>query len=100
MKGLRLSDRLAQGAPVYMAAVLEYLTAEVLELAGNAARNLQRTRITPRHIQLAVQTDEELSRLTHAVVVPGGGVTPHVEPALLAPKKGKGAAKARAARRA
>merc|ERR1711934_1027239 len=60
------------GAPVYLAAVLEYLAAEVLELAGNAARDNKKTRIIPRHPQLAIRNDEELNKLLAGVTIAQG----------------------------
>ncbi|XP_048818013.1 histone H2A-beta, sperm-like [Lagopus muta] len=80
------SDRISPGSAVYMAAVLEYLTAEILELAGNAARENKKTRILPRHIQLAVRNDDELSKLFSCVTIAEGGVMPNILPQLL-PKK-------------
>lgn len=38
--------------------------AEILELAGNAARDNKKGRITPRHIKLAVANDDELNQVT------------------------------------
>ncbi|CAF1130542.1 unnamed protein product [Adineta ricciae] len=82
-------ERIGQGAPVYLAAVLEYLTAEILELAGNAARDNEKKRIIPRHLQLAIRNDEELNKLLEGVTIAQGGVLPHIRMELL-PKKTKG----------
>lgn len=91
------------GAGVFTAAIIEYLTAEILELAGNAARDNNRKRIIPRHITLAVRTDDEFSTLlkdvtiaqgkikksfllfsiTYLHVHPAGGVKPHIHSVLL-----------------
>ncbi|XP_048477016.1 histone H2A-like [Rhincodon typus] len=80
------AERVGAGAPVDLAAVLEYLTAEILELAGNAARDNKKTRIIPRHLQLAVRNDEELNKLLGGVTIAQGGVLPNIQ-AMLLPKK-------------
>eukprot|EP00898_Chlorokybus_atmophyticus_P004008 jgi/Chlat1/4608/Chrsp290S00320 len=79
-------DRLGSGAPVFLAAVLEYLAAEVLDLAGDAAKQHGKNIIQPRHILLAVSNDEELSQLFNDAIMPEGGMLPHVH-AFLLPKK-------------
>ncbi|KAJ9557096.1 hypothetical protein OSB04_011710 [Centaurea solstitialis] len=86
LKKGRYSERTGIGAPIYLAAVLEYLAAEVLELAGNAARDNKKNRINPRHVQLAVRNDEELAKLLSGVTIASGGVLPNINPILL-PKK-------------
>lgn len=127
LKKGRYAQRVGSGAPVYLAAVLEYLAAEVrsliaaflccaflvvmvfsvslcrfsaldcvsyvvvlavqvLELAGNASRDNKKSRIIPRHIQLAIRNDEELGKLLSGVTIAYGGVLPNIHTVLL-PKK-------------
>ncbi|MBA0849391.1 hypothetical protein Goshw_015415 [Gossypium schwendimanii] len=93
LKKGRYSQRVGTGAPVYLAAVLEYLAAEVLELAGNAARDNKKNRIIPRHVLLAVRNDEELGKLLAGVTIAHGGVLPNINPVLLPKKNEKVATK-------
>ncbi|XP_061181866.1 core histone macro-H2A.1-like isoform X3 [Saccostrea echinata] len=88
LKGMTHHFRIGAGAPVYMAAVIEYLTAEILELAGNAARDNKKGRVTPRHILLAVANDEELKQLLKHVTIASGGVLPWIHHELLHRKRG------------
>ncbi|CAN1329354.1 Histone H2A.1 [Linum perenne] len=104
LKKGRYAQRVGSGAPVYMAAVLEYLAAEiylpqVLELAGNAARDNKKNRIIPRHVLLAIRNDEELGKLLAGVTIAHGGVLPNINPVLL-PKKSEKAAKEPAEKKA
>jgi histone H2A len=86
LKKGQYAQRVGTGAPIYLAAVLEYLAAELLELARNAARDNKKSRIIPRHLLLAVRNNEELGKLLAGVTNTHGGVLPKINPVLL-PKK-------------
>eukprot|EP00092_Neocalanus_flemingeri_P085166 GFUD01107122.1.p1 GENE.GFUD01107122.1~~GFUD01107122.1.p1 ORF type:complete len:308 (-),score=83.87 GFUD01107122.1:61-984(-) len=83
LKAGHYSRRVGVTGAVYLAAVLEYLVAEVLELAGNCASFFRKKRVFPRCIQLSLLHDKELFQLTRGVIVPQGGVRPYIHPALL-----------------
>ena len=89
MRNGGFAQRVGAGAPVFLCSVLEYLCAELLELAGNAAKDNKKSRVTPRHVMLAARNDDELSRLFAHVTVASGGVLPNIHESLLPAKKKK-----------
>jgi histone H2A len=91
----RYSKRVSTAAAVYMAATLEFLTAEMLELAASVVKKANEKksksgktkRITPRSITLGVRHDADMGSLLKDVVLAKGGVLPHVDKALERKKK-------------
>ena len=90
------AKRVSPSAAVYLAATLEYLTSEVVELASKVAPENPRTgrkRITPRALSLAVRKDADLSVLLKSVTITKGGVVGTSTKALDKKKKSTKAAK-------
>ncbi|XP_038243010.1 late histone H2A.2.2-like [Dermochelys coriacea] len=86
----QFADRIGAGAPVYMAAVLQYLTQEIVDIAGEVAARIKKRRISPRHLQLAIHSDSELKKLLGGVTISQGGVLPLNQPVVLPSKKRNG----------
>ena len=94
LKKGQYAARVSASSAVYAAAVLEYLTAELLELsasalaAGSKKGKKAPRRITPRTITVAVRSDADLGALLKDVTISKGGVMATSSKAL-AGKKGK-----------
>ena len=72
-------------APVYLAAVLEYITFEILDLSNNYCKDNKRARINIRDVELSIRTDVELDNLCSKLNINllGGGVIPFIHSSLL-----------------
>jgi len=69
----RYADRVGKSAGAFMAAVLDYLTGEILELAGNICAEAGRKTIAPKHINVGIRHDEELAKLIINTTISQGG---------------------------
>ena len=74
LKSGNFASRVAKAAPVFIAAVLQYLVSELIDVAGSTAHEDHQKLITPRYLNLAIRNDEELSQLLHSATIAGGGV--------------------------
>ncbi|KAN0038986.1 hypothetical protein ACTA71_001180 [Dictyostelium dimigraforme] len=81
----RYSKRISPNSCVYLAAILEYMVLELLELSLNELK--KSNRIKNKHINLSIQKDEELRTLCKDVIICGGGVLPFIHPILQLKKK-------------
>lgn len=77
------SAKVSLSSSIYLCAVLEYLSTELLELAGNAAKEHRKTRITPRHLLLAIRNDSEMDRFVAGATIKEGGALPGIHEQLL-----------------
>ncbi|XP_071379948.1 histone H2A-like [Centroberyx affinis] len=73
------AKRVDTGAAVYLAAILEYLCAEILDVAGSVSRAKKKQQISSQCLLLVVKNDEELHKLF-------GGVLPNIQANLLSKK--------------
>uniref|UniRef100_A0A8C0E2S4 Histone H2A n=1 Tax=Balaenoptera musculus TaxID=9771 RepID=A0A8C0E2S4_BALMU len=55
------AQRLSSSAPVSLGAIIQYLTARVLERAGHEAQNSGRRRLTPELVDVAARNNALLS---------------------------------------
>ena len=77
----KYNKKIGSLAPVYLAAVLEYITAELLELSGNVSRDNRRSTMKIRDLYLAIENDHELNDMMHRLNmgITGGGNVVHVK---------------------
>eukprot|EP01084_Bolivina_argentea_P018949 35258_1 len=94
LKKGKYATRFGRAAPVFVASVLEYLTAELVQIAAASAKDAGKKRLTPRYINLGIRGDDEFNNLLNGAVISGGGVLPHINKVLL--KKTKKAKKKKA----
>ena len=83
----RFSERVSASSGAFMAGVLEYLTAEIIELAGNVAEQHKAKTIKPKYVNLGVKSDDELAKLMCEVTIAEGGMLPNVNDFFLKKKK-------------
>lgn len=73
--------KISNSAKIFISAVLEYLTFEIIDLSIIFCKDDKRSRITIRDIEIAIKTDNELNKMFNKlnIILLGGGVIPTIE---------------------
>lgn len=79
------TKRVGADASVFLAAALEYITTEILELAHDNALGKGKRRISPSDILATIRGDSELNQLLDGAAIPDGGTVPGIRAVLLPP---------------
>lgn len=77
-------QRYSDATAVFLAAVLEFLSGEVLDLAGIQAKNEGRKRIVPTNIFSGIQEDAGLVELFSNIIISEGGCNENIQEVLFA----------------
>jgi histone H3/H4 len=89
MMEIAVAKRKSATAAVYLAAAVQKLMSEVIQMAAKHAAEGKRRRITPRCISMVINTNDEFKTFYGNVLL-SGGVVPHIPAELLSkpvPKK-------------
>ena len=73
LRAKRLAERVSVLAGVFMAGALEYVVEELLASAGDICRESKNAIIKPKHLQLAISSDDELMKMCHQIHIAEGG---------------------------
>ncbi|XP_039706411.1 histone H2A-Bbd type 2/3-like [Pteropus medius] len=65
----RYAQRLNWSTPIFLAAVIQYMTAKVLELAGDEAQKTGRRCITPEFLDMAVHNNSLLCDFFRTTII-------------------------------
>ena len=84
----RLSKRSSMSAGVYLAATMDYIAHEIFDMALDQMKLAKKRRITPRHLMLGIDADNELSKLLAGAIFAQAGKPVHLLPELEKKKKG------------
>lgn len=83
MKSTGGLPRVGATAPVYLTAVLEYIAAEIMNLAAHECQKTKRKRITPEDLSLAIRADQQLNALCSNVAIYSGDKIKNISRALV-----------------